>query len=114
MSMDLPTGSAYFVAGLFFANGIPHFVNGISGASFQSPFAKPPGVGESSAVVNVIWGVINFVITYGLLRTVDTFTFSDTLAVTIFLAGVLAAGLGLAWHFGRVRSRARKETQVVR
>ena len=114
MSMDLTAAIAYFGAGLFFANGIPHFVNGISGASFQSPFAKPPGVGESSPVVNVIWGVINFVITYCLLRTVDKFTFSDTLAVTIFLAGVLVAGLGLAWHFGRVRSRARKETQILR
>lgn len=112
--MDLATGIAYLFAGVFFANGIPHFVNGISGASFQSPFAKPPGVGESSPVVNVIWGVINFVISYGLLRTVDKFTFSDILAVTIFLAGVLVAGLGLAWHFGRVRSRARKEKQVLR
>ncbi len=112
--MDLPTGSAYFFAGLFFANGIPHFVNGISGASFQSPFAKPPGVGESSPVINVIWGVINIVISYGLLRTVDNFAFNDTLAVTTVLSGVLVAGLGLAWHFGRVRSRAGKETQVLR
>lgn len=34
-----------FVAGLFLANGIPHFVQGISGHWFQSPFASPPGVG---------------------------------------------------------------------
>ena len=47
---------AYFVAGLFLANGVPHFVNGISGRKFQSPFASPPTVGESSALVNVIGG----------------------------------------------------------
>jgi hypothetical protein len=36
-----------FVAGAFLANGVPHFVHGISGAWFQTPFASPPGVGES-------------------------------------------------------------------
>src|SRR5208337_2245093 len=48
-----------FVAGLFLANGVPHFVQGISGHSFQTPFASPPGVGESSPVVNVLWGFPN-------------------------------------------------------
>ena len=48
-----------FVAGLFLANGVPHFVQGISGHWFQSPFASPPGVGESSPVVNVLWGFLN-------------------------------------------------------
>jgi hypothetical protein len=43
-----------FVAGLFLANGVPHFVQGISGAWFQTPFASPPAVGESSPVVNVM------------------------------------------------------------
>jgi len=38
-----------FLSGMFLANGVPHFVQGVSGAPFQSPFAKPPGVGESSA-----------------------------------------------------------------
>jgi hypothetical protein len=36
-----------FAAGLFLANGVPHFVQGISGHWFQTPFASPPGVGES-------------------------------------------------------------------
>jgi hypothetical protein len=33
------------VSGLLLANGVPHFVQGISGQPFQSPFASPPGVG---------------------------------------------------------------------
>jgi len=73
VTMEWTTGLAYFLAGVFLANGVPHFVNGISGRSFQSPFAKPPGVGESSPVINVIWGMINFVIGYGLLRGVRRF-----------------------------------------
>jgi len=102
--MDWTAGLAYFFDGVFLANGVPHFVSGISGRPFQSPFAKPPGVGESSPVVNVVWGLINFVIGYGLLRGVGAFSFSDTTAMAAVLLGVLGAGLGLAWHFGRVRA----------
>ena len=53
-----------FVAGLFLANGVPHFVQGISGAWFQTPFASPPGVGESSPVVNVLWGAVGFALLF--------------------------------------------------
>ena len=102
--MEWTTGLAYFLAGVVLANGVPHFVNGISGRPFQSPFAKPPGVGESSPVINVIWGMINFVIGYGLLRGVGAFSFSDTAAMGAAALGALLAGAWLAWHFGRVRS----------
>ena len=44
---------AYFFGGAFLANALPHLGNGISGHAFQSPFASPPGVGLSSATVNV-------------------------------------------------------------
>ncbi|MGB6963179.1 MAG: hypothetical protein WBD83_03265 [Xanthobacteraceae bacterium] len=47
---------AYFFAGAFLANSIPHFVQGVCGNKFQSPFASPSGIGESSAIVNVVWG----------------------------------------------------------
>ena len=33
---------SYFFGGAFLANALPHLLNGISGRSFQSPFAKPP------------------------------------------------------------------------
>ena len=56
-----------FVAGLFLANGVPHFVQGISGNWFQTPFASPPGVGESSPVVNVLWGFLNLAVGFALL-----------------------------------------------
>src|SRR5271168_5157638 len=40
---------AYFFGGAFLANTVPHYVNGISGNAFQSPFASPPGEGLSSS-----------------------------------------------------------------
>lgn len=51
---------AYFFGGVFLANGVPHFVAGISGHAFQTPFSKPPGKGYSSSYVNVIWGGVQF------------------------------------------------------
>src|SRR5260370_9182680 len=50
---------AWFFAGAFLTNSIPHLAQGLSGNRFQTPFASPPGVGESSAVVNMIWGFAN-------------------------------------------------------
>ncbi len=58
---------AYFFAGVFLANGVPHFVHGISGERFPSFFAEPPGVGDSSSLTNVIWGLANFLADYLLI-----------------------------------------------
>ncbi len=95
-----------FIAGLFLANGVPHFVQGISGAWFQTPFASPPGVGKSSPVVNVLWGFLNLVIGFALL-----FEFApkgaDVVLEWVFVGlGALLMALFCAWHFGRVRARA--------
>ena len=40
---------AHFLAGAFLANGVPHFVQGICGNKFQSPFASPLASGLSAA-----------------------------------------------------------------
>ena len=95
---------AYFASGIFITNGIPHFVNGISGNKFQSPFASPPGVGESSPIVNVIWGMVNIIIGYVLVYGVGDFTVGFTCDILLFALGSLVTALGLAWHFGRVRN----------
>src|ERR1700720_1720054 len=58
----------WFFAGAFLTNAIPHVVQGICGNRFQTPFASPRGVGESSAVVNVVWGFANLAIGGGLLH----------------------------------------------
>lgn len=45
------------LAGMFIANGIPHFVKGISGETFPTMIKK-----QSSATLNVFWGSTNFAI----------------------------------------------------
>ncbi len=92
---------AYFFGGAFLANAIPHFVNGISGSPFQSPFASPPGQGLSTATVNVLWGFFNLVVGYMLVCRVGTFDLRKTDHVLAFGAGVLAMSLMLAHAFGR-------------
>jgi hypothetical protein len=92
---------SYLFGGAFLTNAVPHFVSGVMGRPFQSPFAKPPGQGLSSSSVNVLWGFANFVIAYVLIARVGTF---DPRAVDQALAvglGVLAIGLMSARLFGR-------------
>jgi len=55
-----------FLAGLFGANGVPHFIKGVLGEKFQTPFGK-----SSSASVNVVWGLANFVVAALFLFTGD-------------------------------------------
>ena len=47
---------------MFLANSVPHFVQGISGRSFPTPFASPPGQGESPPLINVLWGSSNLIV----------------------------------------------------
>lgn len=95
---------AYFFAGLLIVNGTPHFVQGISGNPFQSPFAKPPGIGESSPLVNVLWGSFNFVVGYALLSYAGFFELGLNLYTLALLAGGLITAVVLSLHFGKVRN----------
>ncbi len=92
---------AYFFAGVFTENAVPHFVSGVQGRAFQSPFAKPPGQGLSSSKVNVIWGVVNLAVAYGLIAHVGAFHWRDPSHAAAFGLGLLLKGLGSAHHFGR-------------
>jgi hypothetical protein len=96
-----------FLSGALLANGVPHFVQGVSGNPFQSPFAKPPGVGESSPVINVVWGFGNLVVGAVLLRLfwpVGDAAWAGWCAVG---AGALLLGVLMAGHFGNVRGGAK-------
>jgi hypothetical protein len=95
-----------FVAGFLLSNGVPHFVQGISGHRFQSPFASPPGVGESSPVINVVWGFANLAVGFAILGLFAPKGAEVVLEWAVVGLGVLAAGVMLARHFGRVRSKA--------
>jgi hypothetical protein len=93
---------AYFFGGAFLINAVPHFVNGVSGNPFQSPFASPPGEGLSSSTVNVLWGSFNLVVAYLLLGRVGTFELRKTKHVVIAGIGALLMSLMLARVFGRL------------
>lgn len=91
---------AHFFAGAFLANGIPHFVQGIGGRKFPTPFASPPGRGLSPAPVNVVWGSANFLLAWGLLTYVpapDPRPAGDRI---IIAAAFFLTALGLGTAFG--------------
>ncbi|HEX8816671.1 MAG TPA: hypothetical protein VF753_14330 [Terriglobales bacterium] len=91
---------AYFFGGMFLANCLPHLGNGISGHAFQSPFASPPGVGLSSSMVNVLWGLFNLVLAYLLVCRVGSFNLRNTRQVLVLGLGVLIQSVMLARTFG--------------
>ena len=92
---------SWFFGGAFLANVIPHFVSGVMGRAFQSPFAKPPGEGLSSSTVNVLWGFLNLVAGYVLVCRVGDFDLRSTVDVAVLGLGALLLALVMARHFGR-------------
>ncbi len=92
---------SYFFGGVFLTNAVPHFVSGIMGRPFQSPFAKPPGQGLSSSTVNVLWGFLNLVVAYVLLCRVGNFDLRSTAHVVVSGLGVLLISMIGARSFGR-------------
>ena len=92
---------SYFFGGAFLANAVPHFVSGVMGKAFQTPFAKPPGQGLSSSTVNVLWGLFNIVVGYVLVCRVGDFSLRDTGDVVALGLGALAIALVSARGFGR-------------
>jgi hypothetical protein len=95
---------AYFFGGAFLVNAVLHFTSGVLGRKFPSPFASPPGKGESSPVVNVLWGSLNFAFAYVLISHVGDFHFHQAYSVLAVGAGGLLMALQLATWFGKVYS----------
>lgn len=91
---------AYFFGGAFLVNAVPHFVSGVCGRPFPSPFASPPGRGMSSAVVNVLWGFFNLAIGYLLVCRVGEFHMRNWLDVGALGAGGLLMAVMLGQTFG--------------
>lgn len=92
---------SYFFGGAFLANAVPHFVSGVMGRPFQSPFAKPPGEGLSSSTVNLLWGFFNLAAGYVLTCRIGNFELRSTADVVALGLGVLLLGLLCARMFGR-------------
>jgi hypothetical protein len=89
-----------FLAGMFLANFVPHFVKGVCGDRFPTPFAKPPGRGLSSPTVNVIWGLLNVVAGYLLFRCAKV-SADNTLSLLILFAGVAFISIPMSRGFAQ-------------
>lgn len=92
--------AAAFFAGSFFANSIPHYVAGISGHPFPSPFGNPPGFGNSSPTSNVLWGVSNLLLAYLLFRYSKANS-TTRLALFLLWLGIVAQGVMLSLAFSQ-------------
>ena len=85
-----------FFGGAFIANFVPHYVSGISGRRFPTPFnalaGQPaPPIGLSPPSLNVAWGMVNIAAGYALLRYGQ---FSITSWPSVIVAGVGFALMG--------------------
>jgi hypothetical protein len=92
--------AAYFFGGVFLANFTPHFVAGVSGRAFPTPFAKPPFKGLSSPAVNVLWSLFNLVVAYVLLVVAGGLELRRVTDVAIAAAGFGLGALFIARSLG--------------
>ena len=79
-----------FFAGMFFANGLPHFIKGITGQTHMTPFKR-----VSDSYTNVIWAFVNFVIAL-LILGIDIWG---------LVIGALAMSLMCAWLFSNPNAK---------
>ncbi|TDX02138.1 hypothetical protein [Dinghuibacter silviterrae] len=89
---------ACFFAGIFLANVVPHFVAGVSGNKFPTPFANPPGRGLSSATTNVLWALANLVVGFLLFR-VGHLAAGEPFSLLVFFAGIAFISIFASKHF---------------
>lgn len=97
---------AYFFGGVFTANFVPHFISGILGRTFPTPFASPPFRGQSSSRVNVLYGLGNLTVAYGLLSQVGDFAPRSPLHAGIFGLGLAAWSLMITGSLSRLQKAA--------
>lgn len=98
-----PTTTEYamqFFTGMLLLNSVPHLAAGLQGRTFPSPFASPPTIGHSSALVNVFWGLFNVVAGPVLLEKAPIAIGWNGGFISA-LAGAVVLGVFVALHFGK-------------
>lgn len=95
---------ALFFAGAFLCNCVPHLVTGLQGSRFPTPFAKPRGVGRSSALVNFVWGAANLLTGLTILARNPMQLGFNSQCLTL-AAGALLLGVYLSHRFAKVSSQ---------
>jgi hypothetical protein len=77
-----------FFAGLFFTNGLPHFIKGITGQTHMTPFKR-----VSNSYLNIIWAYVNFSVGLMLLGFYDLGIKSWAMFVGSFFMAMMCAQL---------------------
>lgn len=90
-----------FLSGVFLMNFLPHFINGICGNYFPTPFANPPGKGLSSPILNIVWAAINLCIG-GVFFYVGRVNAQQKKILGALLLGSLLMAFFLASYFGKL------------
>lgn len=94
-----------FLCGLFFGNGIPHFINGISGKITRHPFIYRWLAFIPNSLFNVLWGCLSFTIALGFFtlwqkaEPAAAFEIGFNGEFLIFCAGVLITATFLSVYF---------------
>lgn len=78
-----------FFAGIFLVNVIPHYIHGISGKFFPTPFSNPPGKGLSSPSVNIVWATINFLISISIFYFAKITQRNKWIWIAVFAGGLV-------------------------
>ena len=97
---------AAFFASLLVVNGIPHFVQGLSGNRFPSPFSGGPGTGDEPWR-NVLWGAFNLILGGVLLWLIRDGLSNIVLVIEMVVIGT-AYGTLLGHAFGHPERFGRK------
>jgi hypothetical protein len=95
---------AGFFAGVFLTNFVPHFVHGISGDPFPTPFAHPPGKGLSSPTVNVVWALVNLIVG-SVLCHAGKVCGGGLAAMLVFFAGIALISIPMSVQFAKKQAR---------
>lgn len=84
----------HLLVGFLFANGMAHYLMGVAGKRFRSPLGA-----NSAPVVNVVWGLTNFVVATGLIvwRGADP---AWTALLVGFWLGVAMFGVAMGYFKG--------------
>lgn len=84
----------FFMVGAIAANGIPHYVKGITGKPHKTPFKKP-----TSAPGNVLWGTFNFLLAFFIYNYASTLSMLNITEGIAIIMGMLFTGFLLARHW---------------
>jgi hypothetical protein len=96
--------AACFFGGLFLANFFPHFIAGMSGVRFYTPFATPPFRGLSSPVVNTLYALFNLAFAYALLVVLGSLELERMPQVAVSAAGFGLGSLFIARSVTKLRA----------